>query len=136
MRNKMMCTPKMSIPTIIVFLMKAVVAVTASRRNRRRQPQPMHNSTLIGSMRVDELLNGHAEIIQGLISMKAETFTSLRGTVDVNADYVFNDGNDGEGPSTGPQQHDSSREAMNQMRDHIADDMWERYQASPWYKLT
>ncbi|GMN75310.1 hypothetical protein TIFTF001_056594, partial [Ficus carica] len=44
------------------FLMKAVVAVTASRRNRRRQPQPMHNSTLIGSMRVDELLNGHAEI--------------------------------------------------------------------------
>ncbi|GMN75586.1 hypothetical protein TIFTF001_056633, partial [Ficus carica] len=44
------------------FLMKAVVAVTASRRNRRRQPQPMHNSTLTGSMRVDELLNGHAEI--------------------------------------------------------------------------
>nr|GMN70755.1 hypothetical protein TIFTF001_055065 [Ficus carica]GMN70759.1 hypothetical protein TIFTF001_055068 [Ficus carica] len=25
---------------------------------------------------------------------------------------------------------------MNQMRDHIADDMWERYQASPWYKST
>ncbi|GMN67147.1 hypothetical protein TIFTF001_036228 [Ficus carica] len=59
------------------YLMRAVVAVTASRRNRRRQPQPMHNSTLTGSMRVDEILNGHAEIIQGLISMKSETFRSL-----------------------------------------------------------
>ncbi|GMN71311.1 hypothetical protein TIFTF001_051816 [Ficus carica] len=211
------------------FLMKAVVAVTASRRNRRRQPQPMHNSTLTGSMRVDELLNGHAEIIQGLISMKAETFTSLsnllasrellkptrnmnvneqlfiflsicaRGAtnrhisylfqhsiettsrwfdkvlnvicslkdefirpadytsvqnlilehsdkyrpwfdvryiqnVDVNADYVFSDGIDGTGPSTGSHQHDPSREAMNGMRDHIANEMWERYQVSPWYR--
>ncbi|GMN19768.1 hypothetical protein TIFTF001_045229 [Ficus carica] len=53
------------------YLMRAVVAVTSSRRNRRRQPQPMHNSTLTGSMRVDEILNGHAEIIQGLISMKS-----------------------------------------------------------------
>ena len=61
---------------------------------------------------------------------------TVSGTVDVNADYVLNDGIDGEGPSTGPQQHDSSREAMNQIRDHIADDMWERYQASPWYKST
>ncbi|GMN53658.1 hypothetical protein TIFTF001_022795 [Ficus carica] len=61
---------------------------------------------------------------------------TVGGTVDVNANYVFNDGIDGEGPSTGPQQHNSSREAMNQMRDHIADDMWERYQASPWYKST
>ncbi|GMN72825.1 hypothetical protein TIFTF001_052921 [Ficus carica] len=189
-------------------LIRAVVAVTASRRNRRRQPQPMHNSTLTGSMRVEELLNGHAEIIQGMISMKAETFRSISnmlasrellkptrnmnvdeqlfiflsicargatnrhisylfqhsiettsrwfdkvlqvgdpileeyvadcvpvgGDVDVNADYVFHDGIDGIGPSTGPQQHDLNREAMNQMRDHIADDMWERYQASPWYK--
>ncbi|GMN36113.1 hypothetical protein TIFTF001_005744 [Ficus carica] len=49
------------------YLMRAVVAVTASRRNKRRQPQPMHNSTLTGSMRVEEILNGHAEIIQGLI---------------------------------------------------------------------
>ncbi|GMN72242.1 hypothetical protein TIFTF001_052815, partial [Ficus carica] len=220
-------------------LIRAVVAVTASRRNRRRQPQPMHNSTLTRSMRVEELLNGHAEIIQGMISMKVETFRSLSnmlairellkptrnmnvdeqlfiflsicargvtnrhisylfqhsiettsrwfdkvlqvlcslkdefirpsdytsvqnlilehskkyqplfdvgdpileeyvtdcvpvgGDVDVNANYVFHDGIDGTGPSTGPQQHDSNREAMNQMRDHIADDMWERYQAFP-----
>ncbi|GMN27421.1 hypothetical protein TIFTF001_041030 [Ficus carica] len=53
------------------YLMRAVVAVTANWRNRRRQPQPMHNSTLTGSMRVEEILNGHAEIIQGLISMKS-----------------------------------------------------------------
>ena len=58
------------------------------------------------------------------------------GNVDVNADYVFHDGIDGTGPSTGPQQHDPSREAMNQIRDHITDDMWEIYQASPWYKQT
>ncbi|GMN27597.1 hypothetical protein TIFTF001_049377 [Ficus carica] len=106
------------------YLVRAVVAVTASRCHRRRQPQPMHNSTLTGSMRVEEILNGYAEIIQGMI----------RGDVDINADYMFHDGIDGTGPSTGPQQHDSSRETMNQMRDHIADDMWERYQASPWYK--
>ncbi|GMN62618.1 hypothetical protein TIFTF001_031700 [Ficus carica] len=56
------------------------------------------------------------------------------GNVDINEDYVFHDGIDGTGPSTGPQQHNSSREAINQMRDHIANDMWERYQASPWYK--
>ncbi|GMN29136.1 hypothetical protein TIFTF001_041270 [Ficus carica] len=60
-----------------IYLMRAVVALTASRRNRQRQPQPMHNSTLTGSMRVEEILNGHAEIIQGLISMKAETFRTL-----------------------------------------------------------
>ncbi|GMN60455.1 hypothetical protein TIFTF001_029544 [Ficus carica] len=174
------------------YLVRVVVAVTASRRNRRRQPQPMHNSTLTGSMRVEEILNGYEEIIQGLISMKSETFRSLGATnrhisylfqhsiettsrwfskvlkvicslkdnftrpsdytsvqnlilehsdkyrpcVDVNADYVFHDGIDGTDPSTGTQQHDSRREAMNQMRDHIADDMWERYQTSPWYKST
>ena len=55
----------------------AVVAVAAHRLNRRRQPQPMHNSILTGSMRVEELLNGHEEIILGMISMKAETFRSL-----------------------------------------------------------
>ncbi|GMN51102.1 hypothetical protein TIFTF001_020258 [Ficus carica] len=55
----------------------AVVAVAAHRLNSRRQPQPMHNSILTGSMRVEELLNGHEEIIQGMISMKAETFRSL-----------------------------------------------------------
>ncbi|GMN32176.1 hypothetical protein TIFTF001_050786 [Ficus carica] len=118
----------------------AVVAVTNSRRNRRRVPQLMHNSSLTGSMRVEEILNGHEDIIQGLISMKSETFRVLSnllgGHVDVNADYMFDDGIDGTGPSTGTQQHDSSRGAMNQMRDVIADDMWERYQSSSWYKST
>ena len=56
--------------------------------------------------------------------------------VDVNKDYVFDDGIKGTGPSTGMQQHDSSRGAMNQMRDMMADEMWERYQSSPWYKST
>ncbi|GMN20529.1 hypothetical protein TIFTF001_051036 [Ficus carica] len=55
----------------------AVVGVAAHRLNSRRQTQPMHNSILTGSMRVEELLNGHEEIIQGMISMKAETFRSL-----------------------------------------------------------
>ena len=59
------------------YLLKAVVAATARMRNRRRSPQPMHNSILTGSMRVEELLNGHDNVIQGLISMKAETFRSL-----------------------------------------------------------
>ncbi|GMN34968.1 hypothetical protein TIFTF001_048403, partial [Ficus carica] len=111
-------------------LARAVVAVAGHRLNTRRQSQPMHNSTLTGSMRVEELLNGHEEIIQGMISMKAETFRSL-SNVDVNADYVFNDGIDGTGPSTGSHQHDPSREAMNGMRDHIANEMWERYQVAP-----
>ena len=61
---------------------------------------------------------------------------TVSGTVDVNADYVLNDGNDGAGPSTGPQQHDSSREAISHMRDDIADYMWERYQEFPWYRST
>ncbi|GMN31978.1 hypothetical protein TIFTF001_049741 [Ficus carica] len=59
------------------YLVRAMVAVTASRRNRRRHPQPMHNSTLTGSMRVEEILNGHEEIVQGLISTKSEIFRSL-----------------------------------------------------------
>ncbi|GMN26449.1 hypothetical protein TIFTF001_001306 [Ficus carica] len=96
-----------------IYIVKVVVAATAKRRNRRIAPQPMHNSRLTGSMRVKEILNGHEDIIQGLI----------RGNVDVNVDYVFDDGIDDTGPSTGTQQHDSSRGAMNRMRDMIADDM-------------
>ncbi|GMN54759.1 hypothetical protein TIFTF001_023886 [Ficus carica] len=121
------------------YLLKAVVAATARMRNRRRAPQPMHNSILTGSMRVEELLNGHEDIIQGLISMKSDTFRSLSnllgGNVDVNADYVLDDGIDDTGPSVGTQPHESSWGAMNRMRDVIADEMWERYQASPWYKF-
>ncbi|GMN19599.1 hypothetical protein TIFTF001_046968 [Ficus carica] len=92
-----------------IYLAQAVVAATTKMCNRLRAPQPMHNSRLTYSM---------------------------RGNVDVNADYVFDDGIDSTGPSTGTQQHDSSMGAMNQMRDMIADDMWEIYQSSPWYKST
>ncbi|GMN73902.1 hypothetical protein TIFTF001_053763 [Ficus carica] len=60
-----------------IYLAQAVVAAIARRRNMRRAPQPMHNSRLTGSMRVEEILNGHEDIIQGLISMKSETFRSL-----------------------------------------------------------
>ncbi|GMN68185.1 hypothetical protein TIFTF001_037240 [Ficus carica] len=59
------------------YLAKAVVAVAASRRNRQRDPQPMHNSRLTDSMRVEEMINGHEEIKQDLISMKSETFKAL-----------------------------------------------------------
>ncbi|GMN60653.1 hypothetical protein TIFTF001_029735 [Ficus carica] len=59
------------------YLARAVVAVTASRRNRRRDSQPMHNSRLTGSMRVEKIINGHKEIIQDLISMKSDTFKAL-----------------------------------------------------------
>ncbi|GMN23210.1 hypothetical protein TIFTF001_051294, partial [Ficus carica] len=103
-----------------IYLVKAVVAATARRRNRRRAPQPMHNSRLTGSMRVEEILNGHEDIIQGLIR-----------NVDVNVDYVFDDEINDTSPSTGTQQHGSSRGAMNQMRYMIANDMWEIYQSSP-----
>ena len=59
------------------YVALAVVARTVRSRARRQEPQPMHNSMLTGSMRVTELLNSHDEIIQGLISMKSETFRSL-----------------------------------------------------------
>ncbi|GMN45017.1 hypothetical protein TIFTF001_014217 [Ficus carica] len=58
------------------------------------------------------------------------------GYVDVNADYVLADGVDITGPSTGTQQHASTMGVMNQMRDMMADDMWDIYQSSPWYKST
>ncbi|GMN47069.1 hypothetical protein TIFTF001_016249 [Ficus carica] len=40
---------------------RVVVAMINSRRNRRRVPQPMHDSILTGSMRVEEILNGHQD---------------------------------------------------------------------------
>ncbi|GMN44995.1 hypothetical protein TIFTF001_014189 [Ficus carica] len=70
------------------MLAMAVVAVTNSRRNRRRVPQPMHNSILTGSMRVEEILNGHQDIIQGLLSMKSETFRLLSAT-NRHISYLF-----------------------------------------------
>ncbi|GMN21504.1 hypothetical protein TIFTF001_040050 [Ficus carica] len=60
-----------------IYIAKAVVAATARSRNRRRAPQPMHNSRLTGTMRAEEILNGHEEIILGLISMKSDTFREL-----------------------------------------------------------
>ncbi|GMN66975.1 hypothetical protein TIFTF001_036041 [Ficus carica] len=60
----------------------------------------------------------------------------VRGNVNVNADYVFDEGEDSTGPSTRTQQHGSRTGAMNQMREMITDDMWERYQSYPWYKTT
>ncbi|GMN48571.1 hypothetical protein TIFTF001_017751 [Ficus carica] len=65
-----------------IYITKAVVAATARRRKRRRAPQPMHNSRLTGSMRVEEISNDHEEIIQGLISMKSETFRALNHLLD------------------------------------------------------
>nr|GMN32328.1 hypothetical protein TIFTF001_050794 [Ficus carica]GMN32350.1 hypothetical protein TIFTF001_050796 [Ficus carica] len=59
------------------MLAMAIVAMTASRRKRRRAPQSMHNSTLTGSQWVAEILNGHEEIIQDLIRMKSDTFRAL-----------------------------------------------------------
>ncbi|GMN57698.1 hypothetical protein TIFTF001_026800 [Ficus carica] len=142
---------------------RAVVAIINSRRNIRRNPQPMHDSMLTGSMRVEEILNGHEDVIQSMISMKSSTFRLLsnllggRGVLrptshmnvneqlfiflaicsqgrsdDVNEDYVLDEGIDDTGPSTGTDQHGS----MNQLRERMADAMWERYQSYPWYRAT
>ncbi|GMN43595.1 hypothetical protein TIFTF001_012800 [Ficus carica] len=61
---------------------------------------------------------------------------SVSGNVDVNADYVFNDVASGIGPSTGPQRHDTRMDAMNRVRDMMADDMWDIFQSASWYKTT
>ncbi|GMN51534.1 hypothetical protein TIFTF001_020678 [Ficus carica] len=73
------------------MLAMAVVAVIASWRNRRRAPQPMHNSRLTGSMRVEEILNGHEEIIQRLISMKSKTFRALSNLLVLKVICVLKD---------------------------------------------
>ncbi|GMN45229.1 hypothetical protein TIFTF001_014422 [Ficus carica] len=56
--------------------------------------------------------------------------------VDVNADDGVDDVAFGTGPSTGPQHHDTRRDAMNMLRDMMADDMWDRFQSAPWYRTT
>ncbi|GMN74287.1 hypothetical protein TIFTF001_053834, partial [Ficus carica] len=74
------------------MLAMAIVAMTASRRKRRRAPQPMHNSTLTGSQWVAEILNGHEEIIQDLIRMKSDTFRALSdllGATNRHISYLF-----------------------------------------------
>ncbi|GMN63616.1 hypothetical protein TIFTF001_032703 [Ficus carica] len=205
----------------------SVFAYRTWRRSMRRDPVPMHNSSLTGQMRVHEILNGHPRIIQVLLaicSLKDEfirppDYTSVQpliqehgykyrpwfdgciGAIDgthipcvpplENADVWINrkgfhsqnilaacsfdmkftymltgyegschdarmlgeaiafkgfplpppdDGvNDvafGTGPSTGPQHHDTRRDAMNMLRDMMADDMWDRFQSAPWYRTT
>ncbi|GMN37788.1 hypothetical protein TIFTF001_007108 [Ficus carica] len=51
-------------------------------------------------------------------------------------DYKVDDVASGTGPSTGPQHHDTRRDAMNMLRDMMADDMWDRFQSAPWYRTT
>ncbi|GMN45094.1 hypothetical protein TIFTF001_014284 [Ficus carica] len=58
------------------------------------------------------------------------------GHIDVNADYVLGDGVDDTGRSIESQQDASGRGAMNQLRDLLADDMWDMYQRNPLYKFT
>ncbi|GMN29529.1 hypothetical protein TIFTF001_044358 [Ficus carica] len=93
----------------------SVFAYRTWRRSMRRDPVPMYNSSLTGQMRVHEILNGHPRIIQD----------------DEVDDVAF-----GIGPSTGPQHHETRRDAMNMLRDMMADDMWDRFQSTPWYRTT
>ena len=58
------------------------------------------------------------------------------GHVDVNANYILADEINDTGLSKGRQQDASRRGAMNQLRDVLADDMWDRYHQNPWYKST
>ncbi|GMN46273.1 hypothetical protein TIFTF001_015462 [Ficus carica] len=53
---------------------------------------------------------------------------------DVN--YEDDDEASGTRPSTGPQHHDTRMDAMNTLRDMMADDMWERFRSDPWYRTT
>ena len=71
-----------------------------------------------------------------LLEEHAADCEPMRGLVDVNANYEVDDGIDGTGPSAGPLQHESRRGAMNQLRDMMAEDIWVRYQISPWYKTS
>ncbi|GMN56296.1 hypothetical protein TIFTF001_025414 [Ficus carica] len=202
----------------------SVFAYRTWRRSMRRDPVPMHNSSLTGQIRVHEILNGHPRIIQVLLaicSLKDEfirppDYTAVQpliqehgykyrpwfdgcigaidGThvpcvppsenadgwinrkgfhsqnilaacsfdmkfmymltgdplhedyaedcmpvsenVDMNADYEVDDVASGTEPSTGPQHHDTRRDAMNMLRDMMADDMWDRFQSAPWYRTT
>ena len=59
----------------------SVFAYRTWRRSMRRDPVPMHNSSLTGQMRVHEILNGHPRIIQGLISMESGTFRAISNHV-------------------------------------------------------
>ncbi|GMN22628.1 hypothetical protein TIFTF001_045680 [Ficus carica] len=73
------------------MLARAVVVVINSQWNRRRVLQPMHDSILTGSMRVEEILNGHEDVIQGMISMKSSTFRVLSNLLGLKVICALND---------------------------------------------
>ena len=54
--------------------------------------------------------------------------------VDINVDVMLDDNEDDAGTSTGTQQDALRMGAMNQLREVLADDMWDRYQPYPLYK--
>ncbi|GMN43986.1 hypothetical protein TIFTF001_013191 [Ficus carica] len=56
------------------------------------------------------------------------------GHVDVNADVVLDDNADEASPSMGTQQDASRRGTMNQLREVLADQTWDKYQRFLWYK--
>ncbi|GMN46401.1 hypothetical protein TIFTF001_015573 [Ficus carica] len=74
--------------------------------------------------------------VQLLIQEHGYKYRPWFDNVDVNADYEVDDIASGTGQSTGPQHHDSRRDAMNMLRDMMADDMWDRFQSAPWYRTT
>ncbi|GMN32036.1 hypothetical protein TIFTF001_046570 [Ficus carica] len=161
---------------VLAMAAMSVFAYRTWRCSMRRDPVPMHNSSLTGQMRVHEILNGHPRIIQVLLaicSLKDEfirppDYTAVQPliqehmykyrpwfdvgdplhedyagdcmpvseNVDVNADYEVDDVASGTGPSTGPQHYDTRMNAMNRLRDMMADDMWDRFQSAPWYRTT
>ncbi|GMN53366.1 hypothetical protein TIFTF001_022504 [Ficus carica] len=78
---------------------------------------------------VQHLILEYSEKYRPWFDIRYRSQLSILSIVDVNADDVFDYGIDGTSPSTGTQRHDSRRGAMNQLRDMMADDMWDRYQS-------
>ncbi|GMN54873.1 hypothetical protein TIFTF001_023998 [Ficus carica] len=76
-------------------------------------------------------LGNRREIGDPLLEEYAADCMPVPENVDVSADYVFDDIFDGTCPSTGTQLHDSRRDAMNQLKDIMTDEMWDRYQSAP-----
>ncbi|GMN70663.1 hypothetical protein TIFTF001_052976 [Ficus carica] len=77
------------------------------------------------------IINSRRKIRRNPQPMHDSMLTGSRSD-DVNEDYVLDEGIDDTGPSTGTDQHGS----MNQLRERMADAMWERYQSYPWYRAT
>ncbi|GMN60756.1 hypothetical protein TIFTF001_029847 [Ficus carica] len=77
-------------------------------------------------------LGKRREVGDPILEEYATDSVPVGGHVNVNMDYVLADEVDDTGPSTGRQQDASRRGAMNQLRDMLANDMWDRYQQNPW----